>query len=381
MSTFPDDPLVAQRMLCTGETLNSVRRSGVRPIPDSDCSVQQYLEASILLAWSEMTWLRRVFGRETHSFVAVTHPHTDMLTIGVPNANCLVPLLGRVLPMSSGNVVTGIPGLRVQVERRHMELYLDNGRKITAKVRFRCATDGQFRTMLKRIAHGHPDERPLFHAKDMFSRERNLFIKNVIPAAPLLSGILRRILLWRTAPELYLGVYRQRVAIMWFDGPPARTVVEILGHSTCAIPSALLTQPFSAPTGTAGSQSSVQHIEVTSALHAPAAGRGASSEHQHIVPTAHSTQRLRTGPSPCVADNSASTLLWMPLDMQIALEKQRFTAVFRLLRRIGLTDADIGGFTGQSSADVHAVLRGDDIASRDMKERIAELIELPGEWL
>ena len=54
---------VARRAMCTGETRNAVRRAGAPVIVEGASSVQRYLEASILLAWAEMTWLRRVFGR------------------------------------------------------------------------------------------------------------------------------------------------------------------------------------------------------------------------------------------------------------------------------------------------------------------------------
>jgi hypothetical protein len=367
--------------MCTGETPNAVRRAGTPLIPDGGNSVQQYLEASIILAWAEATWLRRTFGRETPSFVAVTHPATDGLTIGVPDLDHLVPLLGRILPINTAGVVTGIPGLRARIGRDHLDLVLELGYSVQAKVRFLGATRQRFGTLLHENSGQHPDQRPLVFDKHVDRHEGPLFAGFGISSAAFLSGILRRISLWRTASELYLGTYRQRVAVMWFGDPPAGVLAAILGRSACAVSRAVVAPAFSARVGDTGFQEFVQHIEIAPGPDVPLADSADSTDAWDAMRAVRAASSGRAGPSPCLADNVVSSLMWGPPDLDRAFEEQRFTAVYRLARRIGVSEAEIAATTGQSPSAVAAVLRGGDVTSRDVAERIAERLDLPRGWL
>ena len=340
--------------------------------------MQQYLEASILLAWAEMTWLRRTFGRETPSFVAVTHPAVDRLAIRVPDVDRLVPLLGRILPIDTGGVVTGIPGLRAKLGRDHLDLVLGLGYSSVARVRFLGASRHRFTVLLREVAGGYSDQRLLAFDKHVDGNEAPLFAGFGIPSAPILSGILRRISLWCGATELYLGTYRHRVAVMWFGDPPAQVMSAILGRSACAVSRAVVAPEFSARVG---DTAFLQHIEIAPSPVMTPVDPTDSAGCWDALRAVHAAGARKVGPSPCLADNVVSRLLWGPPDLGDAFDKQRFKAIYRLIRRIGVTEAEISATTGQSPAEVAEVLRSGEVASRDVAERIAELLDFPRGWL
>lgn len=333
--------------MCTGETRNAVRRAGAPVIVEGASSVQRYLEASILLAWAEMTWLRRVFGRETPSFLGVTHPAADRLTIGVPDVERLVPLLGRILPIDAGGVVTGIPGLRARIGRDHLDLVLRAGYPAPAMVRFLGAPRSRFTTLLREITG---DQRSLVFDRDIDDREAPLFAGIGIPAAPLLSGILRRFSLWRAASEVRIGTYWERVTVTWRGDPPAPAMAAILGRSVCAVPGAVVT-PVDDP--------SVRQIELAPGPEAPPAD---ATEAWAVMSTVSSRG---VGPSPRIIDSVVPRVLWGPPDLKRAFEQQGFRAIHRLVRRIGVSEADLAATIGQPPD----------------ADRIAGLLGFPRDWL
>jgi len=208
-----------------------------------------------------------------------------------------------------------------------------------------------------------------------------LFAGIGIASASLLSGILRRIPLWNSASELYIGAYWRRVAIMWFGDPPANALAAILGRSACAVSRAGGGPEFSAYIGDDAAEPMAQRIEIAPGPSLTMIDVADSTDAWNAMRAVRAANSRRAGPSPCLADNAVSRLLWGPPDLDFAFEKGRFTAIYQLLRRIGVSEAEIATTTGQSRADVVAVLRGRDVTSRDLAERLAERLDLPRGWL
>lgn len=200
------------RAMCTGERPGAVSRRVAQTkdlVPDTTNAVQQYLEASLLLSWAQVSWLRRDIGGEFLPLVTKIDPASDYLTITISDIDHIGPMLGRVLPISSGGTVVGIPGLRTVLDRHHVELRLLSPKgQQRARVRLLGATRQQFKDALDGFADRYPGQRPLWRVRGVDQSELPMFeghgtrLNSVTP----LSFVLRRIFLWRSARRLTMLV-------------------------------------------------------------------------------------------------------------------------------------------------------------------------------
>lgn len=377
MSTRHVPDAVAQRAICTGETPNTIRRTrdsaSLHVIPEANDPVQQYLEASILLAWAEMTWLRFAAGLRSPSFVAAIHPASDRLGISVSSVEHLAPLLGRILPINTGGVVVGIPGLRVRLGRNHLDLVLlTPSNNVRACVRFLGVSRQRLGTLLRDLTRGFPDEQPLIFEERAERVEARLFAGPRMEHARVFSAILRRISLWGTTLEVQPGV-RGGASVRWQGAPSDEAVATILGWSACEIPSAVVHPQLP--------HDGVQHITIENL---PSRSLPSPAAPMEIWPAVEAVRASRTGgigDSPVLAEDMVTVMLWGAPDLAEAISRQQITHVYRLLRRAGLSDTETAALTGQSLDEVGAVLSGGPVSSRAVVERVHRNLLLPKWWM
>ena len=63
--------------------------------------------------------------------------------------------------------------------------------------------------------------------------------------------------------------------------------------------------------------------------------------------------------------------------MQAAVTVRDFTKVYRLLQRVGLSQARIAGLTGQSQPEVSAIIHGRKVMAYDVLLRMVEGLGIP----
>jgi hypothetical protein len=204
-------------------------------IADTIDPLQRYLEASLLLAWADAAWLHHWSGNDLRSFVRTTDPASDRLTIGVSDVELLAPMLGRVLPIRIGASMIGIPGLRAYVSDGQLELRLHSPRnRVRAAVRLTGLGRHDFTETLAGLAAGR--QHTLFATEAVDDpRERAMFHGPRRGNTSVLSGILRRIPLWRTATDLQLHDAGHGVTVSWHGDPDPQTVCRVLSRSKYAI--------------------------------------------------------------------------------------------------------------------------------------------------
>lgn len=196
---------MTRRALCTGETVNTIRRlrSAAPPVPDADTAEQRGLEAAFLRSWIEAADEEFLAGRGLVPFVAATHPFAGHLSMSVHDPALLGPVLSRLLPL----------GVGAHLGRDFLEL--------------------RFRGSRIRLCG--------------ISRERGRDVLAAIPRAragglsftrwdSVLSALLRRLQLWRGAKQFALFPAENAVVVHWVGEPGLVDVVHTLGSPSCGIP-------------------------------------------------------------------------------------------------------------------------------------------------
>ena len=69
--------------------------------------------------------------------------------------------------------------------------------------------------------------------------------------------------------------------------------------------------------------------------------------------------------------------MWERPEMQAAVTVRDFTKVYRLLQRVGLSQARIAGLTGQSQPEVSAIIHGRKVMAYDVLLRMVEGLGIP----
>ncbi|MCC8243876.1 hypothetical protein [Saccharothrix luteola] len=355
---------LAKRYWCTGETPNMVRRQrgGAQPdslVPSACLPGQRRFEASLLAAANRAMagMRRRGHSLRPTSLVSRVRPDAKVLGLRVHDA-ALDQLLTEALPVVAGDRVRGVPGLRAHPRRDHLDLRSPDG-----EVRLLGVTRERWR---RAVATGLPVDLALTDHLD----PRESQPPPDLPA-DLMSGVLRRLPLWRGAAWLDGVVVGDVLELYWRDGPPSESVAAILAGSTCGIPaSAAVPYRFR----------NAVHGVALSAADPRAAAKPAEPEWAWVGWTA------ATAPGPAVAERAVRPAvhprpdlpdLWEQHEMREALALRDITAVYRLLTRHGVPRDRIAALTGQPDHDVDRILTGAKVESYDALTDIANGLGIP----
>src|SRR5437588_3813519 len=76
-------------------------------------------------------------------------------------------------------------------------------------------------------------------------------------------------------------------------------------------------------------------------------------------------------------DNRLSLERWNEPEMKRALADRDISSVYRLLRRVGISQRHIAALTGQSQSEVSEILKGRQVMAYDVLARIADGLSIP----
>ncbi|WP_157621615.1 hypothetical protein [Saccharothrix sp. NRRL B-16348] len=372
---------LVKRYWCTGETPNMVRRQrgGTHPAPsDPDPSdpsnpdslvpsarlpAQRKFEASLLAAANRAMagMRRRGHSLRPTSLVSRVRPDAKVLGLRVHDAG-LDQLLTEALPVVTGDRVRGVPGLRVHPRRDHLDLRSPDG-----EVRLLGVTRERWR---QAVATGLPVDLAMTDDLDPLESAPESAPPPDLPA-DLMSGVLRRLPLWRGAAWLDGIVVGDALELYWRGGPPSESVAAILAGSTCGIPA-----------------SSAVPYRFRNAVHGVALS--AADPHAVTRPAepewAWAEWTATTAPGPAVAERAVQPVLrarpdlpdvWEQHEMRAALALRDITTVYRILTHHGVPRGRIAALTGQPDHDVDRILSGADVESYDVLTDIANGLGIP----
>jgi transcriptional regulator with XRE-family HTH domain len=281
------------------------------------------------------------------------------LCIDVP-ASVIPQFLDQLLPVVTDGRVIGIPGLRPRAERNHLDLRTIDPRGVTkAVVRLRQADRRSLPLPEASKIAPWLSHRDVLHDAELASIQ----VRDQRPH-DLMSAILRRLLLWRSATCLTIEIEEaELLRIRWRDGPAAHAVAAILTESSAGL-------------------GAVQAI--------PSMTKGGA----HWLVLARSNDVLRTPAEPLEAwwevlqsfDRSPASWpqfgwithdVWEQPEMRDALSNRNIIQVYRLLRRRDMSQRQIAALTGQSQSEVSEILKGRQVMAYDVLARIADGLSIP----
>ncbi|MFD0203183.1 MULTISPECIES: hypothetical protein [Saccharothrix] len=354
---------LVKRNRCTGETPNMVRRQrgGVPPdgvVPSARTPGQRRFEAALLAAANRTMagMRRRGHPLRPTSLVSRVRPDAKVLGLRVHDT-ALDDLLAQLLPVAAGDRVDGVPGLRVHPRRDHLDLRSPDG-----EARLLGVTRERWR---RAVATGLPVELALTGGLD----PREAAPRPDLPV-DLMSGVLRRLPLWRGAAWLDGVVVGDVLELYWRGGPPSDSVAAILARSTCGIPaSSAVPYRF---------RNAVRGVAL-SAADPRAVAKVAEPEWAWVDWDA------ATAPGPAVDERAVRPVqarpdlpdVWEQHEMRDALALRDITTVYRLLTHHGVPRDRIAALTGQPAHDVDQVLSGTKVESYDTLTAIAEGLGVP----
>ncbi|MEU4742376.1 hypothetical protein AB0G02_18180 [Actinosynnema sp. NPDC023658] len=358
---------LVKRYWCTGETPNMVRRQrGVEPGPPAPGSLvpcarkpgQRRFEAALLQAANRAMagMRRRGHALRPTSRVSRVRPDAKALGLRIHDA-ALDHLLAEVLPVAVGDRVRGVAGLRACPRRDHLDLRSPDG-----EVRLLGVTRERWR---RAVAAGLPVDLALSdHLDPRESAPR--------PSLPvdLMSGVLRRLPLWRGAAWLDGVVVGDALELYWRGGPSSGSVAAILAGSTCGIP-ASAAEPYRF-------RDAVRGVAL-STVDTGAVVRAEEPEWAWLEWAA------ATAPGPAVDERAVRPAreledlpdVWEQHEMRAALALRDMTTVYRLLTHHGVSRDRIAAATGQPGAEVDHVLSGAKVESYEALSRIAKGLGVP----
>src|ERR671920_1578666 len=80
-------------------------------------------------------------------------------------------------------------------------------------------------------------------------------------------------------------------------------------------------------------------------------------------------------------DHPLSPEVWEEAEMKRVLVDRDISSVYRLLRRVGVSQRQIAHLTGQSQSEVSEILKGRQVMAYDVLVRIAEGLGVPRAWM
>ncbi|MEJ2854463.1 MULTISPECIES: hypothetical protein [unclassified Saccharothrix] len=360
-----------KRGWCMGGRPNTARRGWDRGVTDPLVPVardlaQQALEAAWLCALGRTTGGFRRRGRVLSSTLAVQRVRVDGggIALEVPDA-AVNDVLAEVLPCVVGDHLVGIPGLRPVPGRKHLDLKVLG---TSARVRLLGVSKARWRQAADRL--GGVGE-PLWRRGDLHDRE--VAAARVPAGVPLAvaSGVLRRLPLWRGAVWLCVVGLGEALDLYWRGGAPGDAIAAILGDSCCRIPD-VNADVYDLPEG------GVRGVRLTPCV---GARHGEEPEWAWTQWLARNAPKLgvveaavHTGGEPPVG---VLPHLWEQDDVRDVLARREIAPLYRLLLRQGLSLDRLVALTGQSRADVAAVVAGRPVEDYDTLTRIAEGLGVP----
>ena len=76
-------------------------------------------------------------------------------------------------------------------------------------------------------------------------------------------------------------------------------------------------------------------------------------------------------------DHPVAAEVWQQREMRAALAARDISTVYRLLRRVGVSQRQIAALTGQSQSEVSEILKGRQVMAYDVLARIADGLGVP----
>jgi transcriptional regulator with XRE-family HTH domain len=359
--------------MCTGESVNMARRLVLDGplIPAAASGEQRRFEAGFLLNWVEVADdALTTRDRAMQSFVSATHPTPDCLAISVTHPMLLLPLLTLVLPRWDDDRLLGTPGLRVYPWRDFLELRMlgvDNDVRARIRLYGVNRTRKQCRDLLAKVVQSWPACRPLYMERTLIPSE---MARVGVPATRLdsvLSGLLRRFPLWRTADRVSINPSAMSVGVCWRGSPDATTVSAVLESPSCGIPN------------TVRDSSSHDGVHEIKFLFDGSCELGMSEpwEAWEAIHAVQAAGRNRVTVAPCRRQNVVVPEAWEHPEMRAALAQREVSTIYKLLRRKGVSQRQIAAMTGQSQSEVSEILKGRQVMAYDVLLRIADGLGVP----
>ncbi|QQQ77589.1 hypothetical protein IOD16_03460 [Saccharothrix sp. 6-C] len=370
---------LAKRYWCTGETPNMVRRQrgGVEPdslVPSACLPGQRRFEASLLAAANRAMagMRRRGHALRPTSLVSRVRPDAKVLGLRVHDA-ALDQLLTEALPVVAGDRVRGVPGLRVHPRRNHLDLRSPDG-----QVRLLGVTRERWR---QAVAAGLPVDLALTDELDP---------REAAPApdlpADLMSGVLRRLPLWRGAAWLDGIVVGDVLELYWRGGPPSDSVAAILAGSACGIPASSAV-PYRFRNAVHGVALSTADPDTPAKPAEPAGPADPAGSAGPVEPEwAWVEWTAATAPGPATAERAVQPVvrprpdlpdLWEQHEMRAALASRDISTVYRLLTHHGVPRARIATLTGHPDQAVARIIAGAKVESYETLTDIATGLGIP----
>ncbi|AHH94075.1 hypothetical protein KALB_700 [Kutzneria albida DSM 43870] len=198
-------------------------------LPDARTSDQQYLEAGILYAASRVS---------PAAVFRMVRPLGHELWLHIRD-EAVTPLLAELLPRVTTNGLGGVPGLRISLYRRHIELYLVDS---DARVLLSGVTYRQWADTLS--AFSTCGDVPLWgqwkHPHPLTDTERAASRREHVAAAAVSSALLRRISLFTTVPRIVHSPFALGACgVDWSEGPSTSEIAGVLMNPVCGLPNGL----------------------------------------------------------------------------------------------------------------------------------------------
>ncbi|MFC6092076.1 hypothetical protein [Saccharothrix lopnurensis] len=367
-----------RRCRCTGETPNAVRRQrttdGQALVPRATTPGQARVEAEFLqAAVRAMAGLRRR-GHPLRPTSLINRVQLGSHAVGLQvDDTALDDLLAEVLPTTAGGRVRGVPGLRAHPGRDHLDLRAPDG-----ELRLLGVTRKRWRRAAAGLAESVEPAEPagltgLAESAGATGPAEPAGLAPVPPPptpAGLMSGVLRRLPLWRGAAWLDGVVVGDVLELHWRGGPPSRSVAAILTRSACGIAgAAAVAHEF---------RDAVRGVALTTA-------------HRRSTTTTGEPDRAwvewlaATAPGPAVRERAVRPVrarpdlpdLWEQHEMRAALASRDITTAYRLLIGHGVPARRIAELTDRPAREVHRVLDGGRVEDYDTLAAIAHGLGIP----
>ncbi|QFZ23024.1 hypothetical protein [Saccharothrix syringae] len=339
---------------CTGDRSGGAHRH----VAPAATGAQAALEADLLLAVGRtMAGLRRrARPLRPTSVVRRVRVTGGLVALDVaPEA--VDDLLAEVLPCAVGAERTGIPGVRPVPGRDHLDLRVTaTGAAVrllgVSRARWHAAADvlADLGTPLWR-GRGGPMAGAHTGTGGRHTSTTTPLTPPTDPHTAVASGVLRRLPLWRGAAWLSPLVRDGALELHWRDGPRAEAIAAILTDSCCRIPGA----------------TAVAYLVPDSAVRCLRLFPGGTTAPRPEPEWAWYEWLATTAPGPALdvparvsatARETVPPHVWERQDMREALARREIGEVYRLLGRHGVGPERVAALTGQSPAEVVAVLGG-----------------------
>ncbi|GAA4011606.1 hypothetical protein GCM10022247_37560 [Allokutzneria multivorans] len=341
------------RTRCTGETPHHVRtaRDAGQPlIPCASSPDQAALEGALLSA------IHRLSARSCEPVVRQVRVAPDRVRLQVAQ-HAIPGLLADLLPRTTPrNTVNGLPGLRPRPGRDRLDLHwLGPDGRPRAEVTLGGVTRERWTGMAAALVSRSADPSRLAWraATTLHEAEIGLASTPVPDFDHVLSGLLRRALLWRESSIVDSALADDLFRLRWKGGASAADIAEVLQRSVAAIPGLV-----------------VVRAEVSGDTHALHLAQGWEDPGWAWVEIAHE-----------VPPHELPAELWEQSEMRNALTACNISLVFRILRRQGVPHRTMARLTGCSQSEVSEILKGRRVMSDDLLIRIAHGLGVPHRYL